>query len=80
MQKENFYSCQAINCIRNLPIKTQVPISAFSIERTCFYAKENSCRVKAENSQYFTPTSNIKANLEKCVHVSNMSTPQTVVI
>lgn len=51
-----FKACNAINCIRNLPVKTQAPISAFSIERTCYYAKENSCCVKVESSQHFTPT------------------------
>ena len=50
-----FKACQAVLCIRNLPVKIQAPIGAFSIERTCLYARENSCRVKFEVSQYCAP-------------------------
>lgn len=48
-------SCNAINCIRNLPVKTQAPISAFSIERTCMYARDNACKVAFPWSNFFTP-------------------------
>lgn len=48
-------SCNAINCIRVLPVKIHAPVSAFVIERTCRFAKNNSCRVSAEKSIYFTP-------------------------
>jgi hypothetical protein len=48
-------ACNAINCIRNLPVKSQAPISSFNIERTCHYAKDDTCKVQADWSPNFTP-------------------------
>jgi len=75
---QTFHNCNAINCIRNLPVKTQAPIGAFSIERTCSYSRDNSCRVRFDMSNNFTPLSvreaaPSKKTEEMCTCVKNTS-------
>ena len=45
MDHSLIHACNVTSCIRNLTMKSHAPLAAFSIERTCTYAKEKKCQV-----------------------------------
>jgi hypothetical protein len=54
-------SCNAILCIRNLPVKHFASIVSYEIETTCPYCKSNSCQSRFPVNPNATPID--KSNL-----------------